>query len=179
MILKEGQPTSPPKCVKGVLAGRAKICFGRNFESSLAVQQVVETKPPAQRERQVTDKPPPAPAPESCGFGWALQAGARTNNAAGACIRVITTLQESPVPLTLSALFLLRGAFPSSRSRAFGLRFTLTRPIISKKCSTVPKKSRALGEVGVLERLRKMTGYPGFLAGLLRRSLHQGPSAAH
>ncbi|CAN0551151.1 unnamed protein product [Rangifer tarandus platyrhynchus] len=114
-----------------------------------------------------------------CGFGWALQAGARTNNAAGACIRVITTLQESPVPLTLSALFLLRGAFPSSRSRAFGLRFTLTRPIISKKCSTVPKKSRALGEVGVLERLRKMTGYPGFLAGLLRRSLHQGPSAAH
>lgn len=121
-------------------------------------------------------RPPP---PESCGFGWALQAGARTNNAAGARIRVITTLQESPVPLTLSALFLLRGAFPSSSSRAFGLRFTLTSLIISKKCSTVPKKSRALGEVGVLERLRKMTGYPGFLAGLLRPSLHQGPCAQH
>ena len=28
--------------VKGVLAGKAKICFGRNFESSLAVQQVME-----------------------------------------------------------------------------------------------------------------------------------------
>lgn len=42
MFLEEGQPTSPAKCVKGVLAGRAKICFGRNFESSLAMQQVME-----------------------------------------------------------------------------------------------------------------------------------------